>query len=776
MKHILLLSIILLSKFTYGSLKTISEFDNMKLDSSLSILQKRLQTQDSVLALRQLCWLHLRFELDGKRYAKRYVDAAKSKTDKTFASVYEAFFGLKDPLQFLNENPAGSVKLSNSYDLARWHFIAGNIAREVAPKKIPGYAQIADSLYAVTSYFNGGYLILKLKANYHESNKDFRKKINLITAYLKKYEPPTTKSQLIEKHYEALKASLFIDLFNAFKHLNQVDSALIYLDSAKTIYFRLNDKNGKSLVYGGEGTLYYQLNKLPQAYESLLRGYSLVKENPKYFRNEIVFLSYLSSTLDLMGLYKEALIKAEEQLKKVRERKLLYPQARTLMNIAGIYLEMQKYDKVLHYTDSAEEIYSTALKKNEYRYQIPVLRAYAFYSLWEIHKSHQYLDSLNVSFDRVPAETPYYWHILKAYIHYAEGRYSEALKTTSEIKFEQNDYRRNDEVDQLRLKIYKKQKKYDMYFKVFENWQTRNDSVKKQYAMYQKSMADVNQKLIEENIKKDHDLELSKASLALKKKQSETQKLYIISLILLFVIVFIGIIVYYQRRLTQAKLKKLSIQNAQMQVQQAVLHQQMNPHFISNLLASVQANMFHKDQELSHQMMSEFGIWIRNVLNYSQTMTTSLKEEVQWLKRYMHFMQFIHPNQFSVEFDDQIDHPNKRVPAFMIQPLIENAIEYGALVVPNDQGFVKIQLTSGKDALSVNIQDNGPGMPPEVLQGELKQGHALYLVRKRLSLLTNQLKQPLEWSFQNTKQGALVKVKIPYISTEIHHASSVISH
>ncbi|MCH5718329.1 sensor histidine kinase [Niabella hibiscisoli] len=70
----------------------------------------------------------------------------------------------------------------------------------------------------------------------------------------------------------------------------------------------------------------------------------------------------------------------------------------------------------------------------------------------------------------------------------------------------------------------------------------------------------------------------------------------------------------------------------------------------------------------------------------------------------------------------------------MLQPIIENAIEHG---VKNKgaQGMIKVDIStiiiSGKEGIQIKITDNGAGVTQDVL----KEGHALYILQKRMQTL-----------------------------------------
>jgi len=62
-----------------------------------------------------------------------------------------------------------------------------------------------------------------------------------------------------------------------------------------------------------------------------------------------------------------------------------------------------------------------------------------------------------------------------------------------------------------------------------------------------------------------------------------------------------------------------------------------------------------------------------------------------------------------------------RIPALSIQPLVENAVLHG-LLPKRGGGTVEIEVASGNGEVCVRVKDDGVGIPPETLEGLLKEG------------------------------------------------------
>jgi sensor histidine kinase YesM len=113
-----------------------------------------------------------------------------------------------------------------------------------------------------------------------------------------------------------------------------------------------------------------------------------------------------------------------------------------------------------------------------------------------------------------------------------------------------------------------------------------------------------------------------------------------------------------------------------------------------------------------------------------------LKTELKFIKKYIDIQQtrFTPPFIFELNIDPGIDQDTTPIPAMLLQPIIENAIEHG-IKNKGAEGLitVDIQTTTIKkqECLQIEIGDNGAGLT----QNFLKEGHALYILQKRIQTL-----------------------------------------
>lgn len=106
------------------------------------------------------------------------------------------------------------------------------------------------------------------------------------------------------------------------------------------------------------------------------------------------------------------------------------------------------------------------------------------------------------------------------------------------------------------------------------------------------------------------------------------------------------------------------------------LRQQINPHFLFNTLNSINA-LISIDPDRSRSMVQQLSKHFRNTIRKEDQQFVTVAEELEDLRLYFEIekVRFGHRLQFVEKIDkDCLTH---KIPPFLIQPLVENAIKYG---------------------------------------------------------------------------------------------------
>lgn len=193
------------------------------------------------------------------------------------------------------------------------------------------------------------------------------------------------------------------------------------------------------------------------------------------------------------------------------------------------------------------------------------------------------------------------------------------------------------------------------------------------------------------------------------KKEQEKSKKYInISIILgilsLLFLIF-GIIVFLflrersKRKSAFQELNKYKLIN---------INQQLNPHFIYNALTSIQHYVLKEDKIKANEYITFFAKLMRNILVNSQKDLISINDEMEAIRLYLELeiLRFDNRFMFRIECNDEILY--YKIPPFLLQPFIENALWHG-LLHKNEPGTVTIILKKKAETILISIEDDGIG-------------------------------------------------------------------
>lgn len=235
--------------------------------------------------------------------------------------------------------------------------------------------------------------------------------------------------------------------------------------------------------------------------------------------------------------------------------------------------------------------------------------------------------------------------------------------------------------------------------------------------------------------------------------------------VLLALIIVIILIVYISNiRKKQAKLK----QNI---LQQQVLRAQMNPHFIFNVLGSIQNFMLQNDTRKASNFLSLFASLVRSTLNNSDAETISLADEISTLRNYIELEQMHKDDKFECEilFDQGLEIDFIQIPPMLIQPFIENSIKHGFDSLDR-AGLLRVQITDKGDWVEFVIEDNGNGILQKNESAKRYQSMAMTIFEKRRKLIEQKHKKEFKFEMLNLRDinpahsGVKITINIPILN------------
>lgn len=202
------------------------------------------------------------------------------------------------------------------------------------------------------------------------------------------------------------------------------------------------------------------------------------------------------------------------------------------------------------------------------------------------------------------------------------------------------------------------------------------------------------------------------------------------SLMWIFIIVGIGHGVRFHYARAESRLRESQVQTALAQARLQTLSSRMQPHFLFNALNSIAA-LVRSDSRAAESMISRLGDLLRAAMNGGDEDMIPVAEELKFAQQYLAIQQIRYADRLSIEISSEPAARNVRVPRFILQPLVENAVKHGIepLETPGKVS-VHASVCSGRLILAV-CNDAPPGeLPPDS-----KEGLGLAHTRARLALL-----------------------------------------
>lgn len=208
--------------------------------------------------------------------------------------------------------------------------------------------------------------------------------------------------------------------------------------------------------------------------------------------------------------------------------------------------------------------------------------------------------------------------------------------------------------------------------------------------------------------------------------------------------IFIILRWYFRTRQAEEK-EKLLVKTRIISLEQQALQAMMNPHFIFNVMNSIQYFINTREHTMANQVLTGFARLIRKNLDICNKSYISIEEEVNYLSLYLSLekMRFGDKMDYSIETDKEIDIQETYIPSMLLQPFVENAIWHG--IMPKDnKGIISIQINKHNGHLEISIIDDGIGIENSLRQ---KKGdyisRGMKLTEQRINLLNKYRPNPI---------------------------------
>lgn len=198
-----------------------------------------------------------------------------------------------------------------------------------------------------------------------------------------------------------------------------------------------------------------------------------------------------------------------------------------------------------------------------------------------------------------------------------------------------------------------------------------------------------------------------------------------------------------------------------------MLQAQINPHFLYNTLNAIHWMIRAKKNDDAGRMIVELGILLR--ASFDENPYTTVEQEISMLKSYIAIQRLRYEDraEFSVRTEGE---PGQYVmPRMTLQPLVENAIFYGADVM-TEICYIDIAVTEEEQSILFEVKDNGPGIEKEELEKVRNftvkpKGHGIGIknIYERLRITYDEFDFAVD---SEPGKGTVIRIRVPKQKSE----------
>jgi two-component system LytT family sensor kinase len=220
-----------------------------------------------------------------------------------------------------------------------------------------------------------------------------------------------------------------------------------------------------------------------------------------------------------------------------------------------------------------------------------------------------------------------------------------------------------------------------------------------------------------------------------------------------------GVIAYLVLQLVhRSRAERARAQEVERSLREARLHAlalELQPHFLFNTLNGIAA-LVRSDPRAAERMLIRLSDLLRLTLESGKAGQVPLGEELRQLELYLGLQQMRHGSRLTVQSEIPAELEPARVPAMLLQPLVENALTHGIGGRPGP-GTLRLRAWREGARLWLSVEDDGVGIPEG---GPPREGIGLANTRARLGAL---YPDEYELRIEPCPQGGTrILIRLPY--------------
>lgn len=192
-----------------------------------------------------------------------------------------------------------------------------------------------------------------------------------------------------------------------------------------------------------------------------------------------------------------------------------------------------------------------------------------------------------------------------------------------------------------------------------------------------------------------------------------------------------------EKKLVHETMEKMKFEEEAEKAQLKTLGAQINPHFLFNTLNSITRMAYMENSPKTEEMIYCLSDLLRYSIKQSEEFPT-IGSELQNIMKYL-FIQSIRYKdrlKYSVNIPEEL--MSYRIPAMILQPIVENAIVHGLEPKP-EGGDIYITSETNGEKIKILVKDTGVGIPLKTIgnllgqDAESSRGLGIYSSHQRLN-------------------------------------------
>ncbi|MDC8002497.1 histidine kinase [Aureisphaera galaxeae] len=231
---------------------------------------------------------------------------------------------------------------------------------------------------------------------------------------------------------------------------------------------------------------------------------------------------------------------------------------------------------------------------------------------------------------------------------------------------------------------------------------------------------------------------------------------YVEAVIIAWVVLIIMYIIELSKKYREKSLEAAQLESQLAQSKLQALKMQLQPHFLFNAHNTIAMLIRTKKYDMAVDMISGLSDLLRTSLLGEVGQLISLKDELEFLKKYLYIEELRFEDNLSITFDIDEEMETQKVPSLILQPIVENAFKHG---ISHFLGHSKLVVKAfRKDSfLVVSIFNSGP-LLEDGFSLESNSGIGLTNTVKRLKQL---YKGTAKLELKNENDGVTVSLYFP---------------